>query len=119
MELGKVELREDGILRFIASSNLQTINLYQLEELLKVFIEMVDGKPRPFYTDNGKMQKLGHRERQFIGNNLHLFASASAIKETSGGIRLISGAINHLFPPKVVMRMFKSEDEAIAWLKSL
>ncbi|MGB0916808.1 MAG: hypothetical protein ACPGU4_04400 [Flavobacteriales bacterium] len=118
LDFGIIELSEDGILRFKACPSLSTISLSQLKEMLEVLVEVSDGKPRPFFSDNSNMKSLGHVERKFIGNNLHRFALASAVKETSLMVRSIGFAINHLFPPKVPMQMFNSEEDAIAWLMS-
>ena len=119
LDFGKVVLLENGILSFVAAANLDTITLSQLEELLAVFVEVTDGKPMPFYSDNTQMKSLGHQERKYIGDNLYLFASASAVKESSTSVRFKGNAINHLFTPKVPMRMFKTKEEAFDWLGSL
>ncbi|MBP9152904.1 MAG: STAS/SEC14 domain-containing protein [Flavobacteriales bacterium] len=119
LDFGTVELNEDGILRFNIASGSDTITLNQLQPLLEALISMADGKPRPFYCDNSDMKSLGYPERKFIGSNLHLFASASAVKENSPVIRFIGHTINHFFLPKVPMQMFDSERKAIAWLKSM
>lgn len=115
---GKVELREDGILTFKVNGDHKLI-LEDLEDVLKVLIEVSEGTPRPFYSDNSELKDLGFAERKFIGNNLHLFATASAVKENSEVIRFIGHTINQLFPPKVPMKMFKTEREAVAWLNSM
>ncbi len=119
LDFGRIEIREDGILRFVGSSHLKTVTLDQLNELCDALILITEGKPMPFYSDNSNMESLGYLERQFIGKNLHRFATASAVKENSSVIRFIGHTINHLFPPKVPMRMFISETLAIAWLKSV
>lgn len=119
LDFGKVALLENGILSFVAAANLDTITLSQLEELLAVFVEITDGKPMPFYSDNTQMKSLGHQERKYIGDNLHLFATASAVKENSISVRFIGNAIKHVFPPKVPMQMFKTKEEAFDWLGSL
>ena len=119
LDFGRAELKEDGILRFFASYNQETITLNQLKELQTALLDITKGEPLPFYSDNSKMKSLGYLERQYIGKNLHLFASASAVKENSGVIRFIGHSINHMFPPKVPMKMFSSEKKAVEWLKSL
>jgi hypothetical protein len=119
LDFGKVEIREDGIMTFCALPEMETIHLSQLETLLDTLVELSEGEPKLFYADNSKMKSLGHKERQYIGTNLHLFAKASAVKENSVVIRSIGYAINHLFPPKVPMQMFKTEEQAIDWLNSL
>ena len=119
LAFGKIELLDGGILTFAAFSHLETVTLQQLQELLDALVEITQGNPMPFFADNSNMKSLGLKERKYIGDNLHLFATASAVKENSTSIRFIGNAINHLFPPKVPMRMFKSEKEAFAWLRSL
>lgn len=80
LDFGIVELKEDGILRFIPNSDISTVTLSQLQKLLDVFVKITDGKPLPFYTDNTHMSSLGLHERKFIGENLHRFAMGSAVK---------------------------------------
>lgn len=118
LDYGIVTLREDGILTFKPHGN-RTLTLDDLKDVLRVFMEITEGKQLPFYADNSELKDLGFAERKFIGNNLHLFATASAVKENSEVIRFIGHTINQLFPPKVPMRMFKTEREAVAWLNSL
>jgi hypothetical protein len=118
LNYGIVTLREDSILTFKPHSN-RTLTLDDLKDVLSVFLEITEGKQFPFYSDNSELKDLGFAERKFIGNNLHLFATASAVTENSEVIRFIGHTINQLFPPKVPMRMFKTEREAVAWLNSL
>ena len=118
LDFGSVVLSENGILSFVAAPALETITLAQLETLLGVLVEITEGKPRPFFSNNSQMKSLGHKERKYIGDNLHLFATASAVKETSTSVRFIGLAINHLFRPKVPMQMFKTEQSAFEWLNT-
>lgn len=118
LEFGTIELSQDDILRFVAKPHVETVTVSQLQQMLEVLIEVSEDKPRPFFSDNGNMTKLGHLEGKFIGANLHRFAIASAVKETSLIVRSIGYAINHVFPPKVPMQMFSNEEEAVAWLRT-
>lgn len=116
---GKVEMRSDGILTFVPVASINTVNLEDLKRMLSALKELSNGKPRPFYTDNTHLTSLGFSERQFIGKNLHLFATASAVKENSAATRFIGHTIQSMFPPKVPMRMFPTKHEAIQWLHSM
>lgn len=118
LDYGKVTLREDGILTFQPYGD-RALTLDDLKDVLRVFLEITGGTQFPFYADNSELKDLGFAERKFIGDNLHLFATASAVKENSEVIRFIGHTINQLFPPKVPMRMFKTEQEAVDWLHSL
>lgn len=118
LDYGTVELRKDGILTFKPCTDHGSLTMADLEDVLRVFLEITDGKPVPFYCDNTQMRDLGFAERKFIGDNLHLFATASAVRENSPLIRFIGHTINQLFTPKVPMEMFNNENEAFAWLRS-
>lgn len=116
---GEVELRSDGILTFVPIAGRNTVSLENLKQMLSALKELSNGEPKPFYTDNTHLTDLGFSERQFIGKNLHLFATASAVKENSAATRFIGHTIQSMFPPRVPMKMFSTKQEAIAWLHSL
>ena len=118
LEFGVCELRSDSILRFVPAPTIDTVHLEQLKVMLNTLVELTDGKPTPFFTDNRKLKSMGYAEREFIGKNLHLFATASAVGENSAVIRFIAHTITHLFKPKVPMCLFSTKEDAILWLKS-
>ena len=116
---GVVALRKDSILTFTPITTTDTVSLSELKTLLETLIKVSNGKPRPFYCDNTYVTKMGFSERKFIGDNLHLFATASAVKHISPTTRFIGHTILSMFPPKVPMQMFPTEDDAMNWLHGL
>lgn len=119
LPFGTINLRRDGILFFQPGAGRTTIHKRELEQMLSALSKFVNGEPKLFYTHNENYRSLGYAERKYIGENLHKFAKASAVIENSTVVRFIGHTINDLFPPKVPMRMFNSQEEAIEWLRSL
>lgn len=119
MPFGTINLRKDGIMFFRPKEGRTTIKKRELEQMLVGLKKFTNGEPRLFYTHNENYKSLGFEERKYIGDNLHKFAKASAVIENSPVVRFIGHTIKDLFPPKVPMQMFKSEEEAVDWLKSL
>lgn len=116
LDFGCLELRQDGVLYWKPKSGLTSIKLEELKQMLEAAFQLTNNQPRPFLSDNRQYESLGFAERQFVGDNLHRFASAVAILESSPIVRFISHTINQFFSPRVEMQMFKTEEEAILWL---
>lgn len=119
LPFGTIHLRQDDIMYFRPAKGRTTINKRELQQMLVGLTKFSNGNPKLFYTHNENYKSLGFEERKFIGDNLHKFCKASAVIENSPVIRFIGHTINDLFPPKVPMKMFKSEQAAVNWLKSL
>lgn len=113
-----IEVRSDGIMTS-RHPDVDTVNIDQLTAMVELMEKLANGTPRLFYADNTNLKSLGYPEREYIGNNLHRFAKASGVKENSAVVRFIGHTINHMFPPRIPMKMFGSMDECVAWLKSL
>lgn len=111
-----IEVRSDGIMTS-SHPDMETLDLNHLSTMVELLEKLASGTPRLFYADNSNLKSLGYPEREYIGNNLHRFAKASAVKENSSVIRFIGHTINHMFPPKVPMKMFNTKEECITWLK--
>ena len=116
-DFGTIALRHDGILVFEPSKNITTVCLKDLKIMLNGLVELCENKPKPFFSNNRQLKSLGSEEREFVGRNLHLFATKTAIIEDSSIVRFITYMIAHLHKPEIPMKMFKNENEAIQWLK--
>lgn len=117
LDFGTIHFRSDDILAFYPNEDILTINMEQLKIMLETLIKITDGKPKPFFSNNRTLKHLGYKERQYIGENIHLFASASAVISTPI-VKFIGHTITHLFKPKIPMAFFTTEEEAIKWLKT-
>jgi hypothetical protein len=100
-------------------TNVTTCNMKELEEMYAIFMDITGGKPHLYYSDNSNVKSFGADERAYVSSNFHHFASACAIKENSAIVRFLRSYMKHLNKPKINMKMFKKENEAIDWLKSL
>ena len=117
LPFGVASLRSDDVLTFKPIDS-KTISVAELQQMLDAFCEITDGERKKYLSDNREYEFFGFAERKFIGNHLHEFALAAAIIENNPVIRFIGHTINSFFTPKVPMQMFKSEEEALEWLKS-
>lgn len=118
LDFGVIELRSDNIMTFEPAQGVTTVNIHQLKEMLKVLIDLCDGKPKPFLSNNKNVKSFGYEEREYVAKNIHLFATASAIIESSAIVRFITHTINTLFKPKIPLKLFKTKEDAIVWLKT-
>jgi hypothetical protein len=118
LDFGTIELRSDNILTYEPTPHLTTLNLQQLEIMTEVLLELCEGKPKPFLSDNKNLTSFGYAEREYVGKNIHQFASCSAILEESFVTRFIHHSILFMFKPQVPLRLFKTKEEAILWLNN-
>lgn len=117
--IGNITLRNDKILMCKPFDHITTCNVKELEEMYDIFIDMTGGVPHLFYSDNSNLKKFGSEERVYVSSKFHHFASVCAIKENSAFVRFVTSYIKYLHKPKIDMKMFKNEVDAIEWLKSL
>jgi hypothetical protein len=117
--IGDIILRSDKILILKPDEDRTTATIEELKEQYEIFMDITNGIPHLFYSDNSNMKSFGTEERVFVSNNFHHFASACAIKENSAITRYITHSFLYLNKSKVPIKMFKTEETAISWLKSL
>ena len=118
LDFGTIELRSDNILTFEPVKGITTVNKDQLVIMLGNLIEISNGAPKPFLSDNRNIKSFGFEEREYVAKTIHLFASATAIIENSFVIRFITHTIVTMFKPQIPMKMFKTKGEAFIWLRT-
>ena len=116
---GVISLRDDKILTFHPYKNVITCSLNDLKEMYAIFMKLTKGIPHLYFSDNTNVKSFGAEERTFVSSNFHHFALACAIKESSAIVRYITHTMIYLNKPQIPLKMFKTEEEAINWLKSL
>ena len=117
---GLAELRSDGILTFEPNENTEIYSLEQLKEMLLVFKELTNGIPHLYYSNNNNLVgRFGSKEKVFMSEHFHEFATAFAMTEKSALTRFVTHSFIYLNKPKVPIKMFKTKATAIEWLKSL
>ena len=118
-EIGDIILRSDKILMFKPFEGITTCNVKNLEEMYTVFMGITKGVPHLYYSDNSNATKFGPEEKAYVTKGFHHFAKACAIKENSALVRFMTHSYLYLHKPQLPMKMFKSEEDSINWLKSL
>jgi len=116
---GTITLRSDKILMYKPFESVTSVNVEELKETYDIYMDITKGIPHLYYTDNTNIKSFGSEERVYLGSNIHHFAIASAIKENSAITRFITHSILYLNKPQIPLKMFKTEEAAIKWLKSL
>jgi hypothetical protein len=116
--VGIITLRDDRVLTFKPFEGVTTVNLDDVKEMYSIFMELTKGVPHLYYSDNTNLKSLGREERIYVSTRIHNFASAMAIKENSAIVRFITHTMVHLTNPEISIKMFKTEESAINWLKS-
>lgn len=117
--VGTIAIRSDKVLTFIPFDSVTTCNLDELKEMYETFMEITNCTPYLYYSDNTNMKGLGREERVYISSKVHHFAYAMAMKENSAVVRFITHSMLYLNKPQIPIKMFKTEVNAINWLKSL
>jgi len=117
---GVVELRSDNILTFRPDvATFKNYNLDVLEELLEVFVEITDGRPRPYLCDNRYVTGIVNKEEQaYMNKHFGNFATKAAMITDSALIKILVNSYNSVFKPKVQLKLFGTEDKAVDWLLS-
>lgn len=120
LSFGLVELRSDNILTFRPNlSVFKDFNLSVLDELLKVFLEVTDGVPRPYFCDNRFVLGIVNREEMiYMNQHFEKFATACGIVTSTPISELSIDTFNSDFDSKVKVKSFLTEEEAINWLRN-
>lgn len=118
LDFGVIELRSDNIISFEPIDSFTTFTMHQLTEMLNVFLEISEGTPRPYFSNNYNLDSLGSKERIFITENFHRFACAFAMTENSAITRFITHTFMSLSRPTIPVKMFKEKEDAYAWLRT-
>lgn len=116
-DFGTMYKTEHPFIYFAPSPDLQELDLRILEQMYSASMELCNHEPIPFLSDNRSMTKAPNQEgRIYIQQNFHHFATKSAILENNALVRHVTHLMNYLTPPKIPMRLFKDEKDAIKWL---
>ncbi|MCB0409922.1 MAG: hypothetical protein KDD29_06855 [Flavobacteriales bacterium] len=117
-DYGLIELRSDNIITFEPVDGFSTFTIPQLKVMLEILLDISEGIPRPYFSDNRNLKSLGTEERVYINEHMHKFTSAFAMTENSAITRFITHTFMQLNRPPFPVKMFKTKDEAILWLRT-
>lgn len=117
-DYGLIELRSDNIITFEPKDGHTTFTIPQLKIMLEILLDVSGGIPRPYFSDNKNLMSLGTAERVYINEHMHRFTSAFAMTENSALTRFITYTFMQLNRPPFPVKMFKTKEEAILWLRT-
>ncbi len=115
---GVIELRKDNILVFRPDIiTFKEYNIDILKDLKKEFIEITDGIPRPYMCDNSHLTGIINKEeKEYINMHINEFATQMALITHSPVMNTIYNSYIAMFQPKMKIKLFKEESEAVKWL---
>ena len=116
-DFAKMELRSDGIITFLPLPQTVGLNKNQIEEVYQAVILLTENTLVPLYVDLPTHIRLNSDEKSLVVLKLSSCITACAIKEDNIMIRFVVHAFNHLYKPVIPIKMFKTKEEAIVWLK--
>lgn len=111
-------LMDNGILYFLPFAQTTGLNINQIEETYQAVLLLTENKPIPLYVDMKTHIRLTSEEKSLVASKLFPCLTACAIKEDNIILRFVVHAFNHLYKPAVPIKMFKTDVEAIEWLKT-
>lgn len=117
LEFAKMELRSDGIVTFLPNNNYNGLNTNQIEEIYEATLKLTNNTLSPIFVDLIKHTPLSSEEKNLMASKLPLCLTACAIKENNILIRFVVHAFNYMYKPAIPIKMFKTKEEAILWLK--
>jgi len=113
----KISLREDGIAQAIVSPNAE-VSLADAKECISAMAKISQGKSYPTLVDLRKEKSLSREAREYLaGEETAKVQSAVALLIGSPLLRVIANVFMGLNKPKMPIKVFISESEAIKWLK--
>ena len=116
----RIWLDKEGIIRFMYLPESED-TLEDAEENVTAIEKIGAGKKKPIFIDPGTHKSMSRESRIYYMKNTPLLGTACGVKATSPFQRVLSifmSVLNKTFNKDgFPMKFFKSEQEAIIWLK--
>lgn len=117
LDFATMQLRSDGIVEFYGNQDLDELSVKRIEDLYVAMITLTENTPSPLFVSMINHIHLSDEEKNMITVKLPSCVTACAIKENHVMVRFMVHTFNYLYRPASPIKMFKTEDEAIEWLK--
>lgn len=117
LDFATMQLRDDGIVVFWGNKGLDGLSVERIEALYVAMITLTENKPSPLFVATINHFQLSDEEKNRVTAKLPSCITACAIKEENTMIRFMVHTFNYLYRPASPIKMFKTEEEAIKWLK--
>jgi len=117
--VSEIWIDAEGIMHVIFSKGVE-LSLEDMEEAYKIFRAMGfgPGKKKSRQLLTGGPFTISRPARNFAGSNGTDYFIAAAMVTNSVLMRLVINIFNTLHKHEVPFRMFESEEEALAWLRT-
>ena len=117
---GLIQLRSDNILVFRPDVySFKEYNLEILKELRTNFIEITEGIPRPYMADNRHITGIiTKEEKEYINKHSGDFATKMALLTHSPIMSVMLNTYMAMFRPKMQIKLYSKEEDAVKWLTS-
>ncbi len=121
LSFGVAELRSDEILTFVPNDNFESYTVDVLKDMLATFLQITNNTPHLYFCDNSNIKnpQVSSEAKAYMNDHFHKFALACAMTEDSAITRFAAHTFMYLYKPKIPIKLFKTKNEAISWLKSL
>lgn len=108
---------DEGFL-WVRATEVTEIDLEEVKACFEAYAEMgIDQEKVLQVMDVRNSITVTREARDYAARHGHRFFIASAVISNSLSVRLIVNFFNFLYPKKVPLKMFGSEDEALKWLR--
>lgn len=118
LDFAVMRLREDGVVTFYGNEDLDGLSVQRIEDLYVAMITLTENNPAPLLVSKINHFQLNSEEKNMIAAKLPSCISACAIKEDNIMLRFLVHTFNYLYRPSVPIKLFKTEEEALLWLKA-
>lgn len=112
-----MHLMDDDVLYFLPFERITNFNLIQIEEIYQTVLFLTENKPAPLFVDLKTHIRLTSDEKSLVASKLSSCITSCAIKENNVLIRYVVHAFNYIYNPIIPIKMFKTEVDALEWLK--
>ncbi|MDF2438263.1 MAG: hypothetical protein K0Q95_2639 [Bacteroidota bacterium] len=109
--------RNDGVLVYEIKPDIPLV-LEDVKRHLAAFLEIEKGGRSPLIVYADHLKRLGPEEKAFMNATITQFATKLAIMTVNPLPTFIYRIAFYLTPPPVPSQIFKTEKEALEWLKA-
>jgi hypothetical protein len=114
----KIWIREDGITQSVTLPNVRE-TLPDAKEVIATISRINHQKPVPVFVDMRLAREIDRETREYFSSNEGLLVTkALALLVESSVSKIMANIFINFSKPAVPTRLFTSEDEAVAWLKT-
>ncbi len=115
---GVIELRSDNIITHYPNKGVEEYTVANLELMLTILSDLTkDSGPLPYFSENKNIKRMSGDTKAYIMQHMSKFASEFAMTENSAINRFLTHSFLTFWRPPFPVKMFKTEEQAIKWLK--